>query len=180
MTSSDEWIISRSVPWQLLRISLKRKLVYAFVPFFFSFPSFCCSKCGWDGWIRSSHLGPQGGHACWKRSNESDFLKTSFHQLTVPTQKLLVSHWKQVKTLALICLALGKLENALQSHFPPSCPHKHAELFAVLEFIIQFLASVSCHFSALCFIFSGKFLVKTHVKNLLLWEDYSLTARQIW
>lgn len=67
MTSSDEWIISRSIPWQLLRISLKRKLVYAFVPFFFSFPSFCCSKCGWDGLIRSSHLGPYGGHAFWKK-----------------------------------------------------------------------------------------------------------------
>lgn len=115
-----------------------------------------------------------------KRSNESDFLKTSFHQPTVPTQKLLVSHWKQVKTLALTCLALVKLENALQSHFPPFRTHKHAEPFAVLDFIIHFLASVPCHFSALCFIFSGKFLVKTHFKNLLLWKDYSLTARQIW
>lgn len=123
--------------------------------FLFSFLSLLSAAQNVDGMAESGGaiLDHREAMHVEKRSNESDFLKTSFHQPTVPTQKLLVSHWKQVKTLALTCLAIGKLENALQSHFPPSCPHKHAELFAVFEFITQFLASVSCHLLLLCFTF---------------------------
>ena len=106
--------------------------------FFFSFLFLLSAAQNVDGMAESGvaildHMEAMRGE---ERSNESDFLKTSFHQPTIPTQKLLVSHWKQGKTLAVTCLALVKLENTLQSHFPPFCTHKHAELFAVLEFII--------------------------------------------
>lgn len=89
-----------------------------------------------------------------------------------PTQILLVPYQSHIPK-----------ENPLQSHFPLFCAHSLAELFVLLNLACSSLLLwlAPCCFSALCFIFSGKFLlIKTYFKNLLLWNDYSFTARQIW
>lgn len=160
--------MSRCVPWQLLRISLKRKLAYTFVPFF-PFPSFCCSECGWDGSIRSSHFGRRGGRAWWKKIKwiwfpEDFFSPTIIH----PEPSCFRKEGRKTRfRLIFFPSVLTTMLNCLQFlRSSQSC---------------SLLYLATCCFSALCFIVSGGFLLtKTHFKNLLLWKDCSFTAGRVW
>lgn len=164
--------MSRSVPWQLLRISLKRKLAYAFAPFF-TFPSFCCSECGWDGSIRSSHFGPRGDRAWWKKIKWIWFLEDFFSPThhTPRTFLLLTGHMFLRKTPSVSFSSL--LYSQPCSTVCSSCIHLIAACFCTLPLA----ASLPC---ALLFLVDFFLLTKTHFENLLLWKDCSFTAGQVW
>lgn len=140
---------------------------------FFTFPSFCCSECGWDGSIRSSCFGPCGDGAWWKKIKwiwfPEDFFSATHH--APRTFLLLTGHMFLRKTPSVSLCSL--LDSQPCSTVCGSCIHLIAACFCTLP-----LAASLPY--ALSFLVDFFLFTKTHFGNLLLCKDCSFPAGQVW